>query len=443
MIRIKVPRVKVPRVRLHINLPVMSFFNVILKVVLASLTVVLVATGALGLVISYVDPTRWLVPILPIQVELWTGRWLNINEPLVSKVIYYFNYNMLQTIGISSGLILVGLLLHIRKFKLYWRKARAAPMGVIHAPVRAYKRIIVWRDWVLAKVEYLNSESAKWRTAFTIVKSPYSFLRMMGLNQQTALALLALGSTAGTGVVVNETILAEKSFRNGDSGVYSAPLDTPTFYSDEQNTLRIDLGSTPVREITIENVSAGTAFTGSALPSGKTTVLEVTGVTALATSTRIEIGELILEKSRCKTLTLSNIDTHTLIVKGNASDGQSISPSPGVSTTVNRMRAVGGGHHQAEAMVTSGGTYDRIWIQAPTSGVNGKVGTLKLSNIFSSGADCLLSHLTIGTLRVELNEIGQGNGFSTKEFVVATSTTAANMTITDNVEVTIAEPATQ
>ena len=171
--------------------------------------------------------------------------------------------------------------------------------------------------------------------------------------------------------------------------------------------------------------------------------MEVTGVTALATSTRIEIGELILEKSRCKTLTLSNIDTHTLIVKGNASDGQSIAPSPGVSTTVNRMRAVGGGHHQAEAMVTSGGTYDRIWIQAPTSGVNGKVGTLKLSNIFSSGADCLLSHLTIGTLRVELNEIGQGNGFSTKEFVVATSTTAANMTITDNVEVTIAEPATQ
>ena len=443
MIRIKVPRVKVPRVRLHINLPVMSFFNVILKVVLASLTVVLVATGALGLVISYVDPTRWLVPILPIQVELWTGRWLNINEPLVSKVIYYFNYNMLQTIGISSGLILLGLLLHIRKFKLYWRKARAAPMGVIHAPVRAYKRIIIWRDWVLAKVEYLNSESAKWKTVFTIVRSPYSFLRMMGLSPQMAIGLLALGGSAGTGVVVNETILAEKSFRNGDSGIYSAPLDAPTFYSDTENTLRIDLGSTPVREITIENVSAGTAFTGSALPSGKTTVLEVTGVTALATSTRIEIGELILEKSRCKTLTLSNIDTHTLIVKGNASDGQSIAPSPGVSTTVNRMRAVGGGHHQAEAMVTSGGTYDRIWIQAPTSGVNGKVGTLKLSNIFSSGADCLLSHLTIGTLRVELNEIGQGNGFSTKEFVVATSTTAANMTITDNVEVTIAEPAAQ
>ena len=443
MIRIKVPRIKVPRVRLHINLPVMSFLNIVLKIVLASLTVVLVATGALGLVISYVDPTRWLVSILPIQVELWTGRWLNINEPLVTKTINYFNYNLIQTISISSGLILVGLLLHIRKFKLYWRKIRATPMGIVHAPVRGYRRIIIWRDWVLAKVEYLNSESAKWKTAFTIVKSPYSFLRMMGLSPQMAIGLLALGGSAGTGVVVNETILAERSFKNGDSGIYSAPLDAPTFYSDEQNTLRIDLGSTPVREITIENVSVGTAFTGSALPTGKTTVVEITGVTALATSTRLEVGTLIFEKSRCKTLTLSQINAHTLIVNGNASDGQSLAPSPSASTTLNRMRAIGGGHHQAEAMVTSGGTYDRVWLQAPTSGVNGKIGTLKLSNLFTKGGDCLLSHMDIGTLRVELNMIGQGNSFASKDFIIATSTTASNITITDNVEIVIAEPATQ
>jgi hypothetical protein len=36
-----------------------------------------------------------------------------------------------------------------------------------------------------------------------------------------------------------------------------------------------------------------------------------------------------------------------------------------------------------------------------------------------------------------------GDGFSTKEFVVATSVTGANITITDNVEVSISEPATQ
>ena len=94
-------------------------------------------------------------------------------------------------------------------------------------------------------------------------------------------------------------------------------------------------------------------------------------------------------------------------------------------------------------MVTSGGTYDRIWIQAPTSGVNGKVGTLTLSNLYTSGGECVLSRMNVGTLRVELNEIGQGNGFATKEFNVATTVTGANIEITDNVEVTISEPAIQ
>jgi len=107
------------------------------------------------------------------------------------------------------------------------------------------------------------------------------------------------------------------------------------------------------------------------------------------------------------------------------------------------MRAIGGGHHQASEMVTSGGTYDRIWIQAPTSGVNGKVGTLRLSNLLTKGGECVLSKMNVGTARIELNEVGMGNGFATKEFAIATSVTAANMTISDNVEVTIAEPTTQ
>jgi hypothetical protein len=50
--------------------------------------------------------------------------------------------------------------------------------------------------------------------------------------------------------------------------------------------------------------------------------------------------------------------------------------------------------------------------------------------------------MNIGTLEILLNEIGEGNGFSTKEFTVSTTVTGANITIEDNVEVTIAEPAT-
>ena len=157
------------------------------------------------------------------------------------------------------------------------------------------------------------------------------------------------------------------------------------------------------------------------------------------TNTRLEIGHLIFEKSRCKKLELSDIQAHTIIIRGNASDGQSIAPSPGTS----RMRAIGGGHQQADAMVTSGGTYDRIWIQAPSSGVNGKVDFLRLTNLYTKGGQCVLSKMNIGTMEILLNEIGSGSGFASKDFSVATTVTGANITVVDNVEVSISEPATQ
>jgi len=254
-------------------------------------------------------------------------------------------------------------------------------------------------------------------------------------------ASLLIGSTvAGGGVIVNETILSERRFAAGDSGVYAAPLDVPSEYVEGDNTLRIDLGSTPVREIVIENVSVGTVFTGSALPSGEQNVVQISGNTISGgTNTRLEIGHLIFEKSRCKKLTLTDIQAHTIIVKGNASDGQSIAPSPGTS----RMRAIGGGHHQADAMQTSGGLYDRVLVQAPSSGVNGKIGVLRLTNLYTKGGECVLSKMNVGTMEILLNEVGMGNGFATKEFVIATTVTGANITIEDNVEVTIAEPTTQ
>ena len=332
------------------------------------------------------------------------------------------------------GLFSLGILTSLQFF--WW--------DVMASPVRTYNRVKVWRDKLLATVEYLQSESAKWRTAFNIVKSPYSFLRAMGLNPQMAATFLFAGSVATTGVVAAE-VMEGRSFSRGDSGNYAASvvggiLDVPTSYEEGDNTLMISLGNTPVREITIENVSVGTVFTGSALPSGQQNVVDIGGnVVTGGTNTRLEIGHLIFENSRCKKLELVDVNAHTIKIIGNASDGQSIAPSPGTA----RMLAIGGGHHQAESMVTSGGTYDRIQIQAPTSGVNGRVGILRLSNLYTKGGICALYKLTLGTLEILTNEVGEGNGFATKEFVVATSVTGANITITDNVEVTIAEPATQ
>ena len=314
------------------------------------------------------------------------------------------------------------------------------------SPLRSYNKVKVWRDKVLDTVNYLQSESAKWKALFTTLKAPYSFLRAMGLNPQMAATFLFAGSVATTGVVAAE-VMEGRSFSRGDAGFYeasvvgnNAPLDVPTSYEEGDNTLMISLGTTPVREITIENVSVGSVFTGSALPSGQQNVVDVGGnVVTGGTNTRLEIGHMIFENSRCKKLELIDINAHTIRIIGNAGDGISIGPSPGTA----RMLSIGGGHHQAESMVTSGGTYDRIQIQAPTSGVNGRIGTLRLTNLFTKGGICALYKLTVGTLEILTNEVGMGNGFATKEFIVATSVTGANITITDNVEVSIAEPATQ
>jgi hypothetical protein len=346
---------------------------------------------------------------------------------------------VLASVGSGSALLV------ITSAILLVQNPVSALRSFIRSPLSSVRGIIRARNWLLAKVEFLNSESAKWRQTFTIMKSPYSLLRAMGFSPQMAIGLLFAGSTVGGGVIVNETILSERSFKAGDAGIYLAPDDVPVSFitdpeEDGYNTLRIDLGATSVREITIENVSVGTVFTGSALPSGEQNVVDIGGNTISGgTNTRIEIGHLIFEKSRCKKLTLTDIQAHTLIVRGNASDGQSLAPSAGTS----RMLAIGGGNQQADAMLHSGGTFDRIWIQAPTSGVNGKIGTLRLSNLYTKGGECVLTKITAGTIEILLNEVGAGNGFSTKEFVIATNVTAANITLEDNVEVTIAEPATQ
>ena len=411
-----------------------------------------ILAGLLGVLLVLFNPMPYIAAMFPIHYEniLWTGSFIHIEQASIQSLLTVFWRELVISASVSSSLLLLGILF-LRKgilsaVKATGRGLKASPKATLHAPVRLYSNAKKWRNWLLEKADYLQTESAKWKRTFQVLKSPYSLLRAMGLSPQMAASFLIAGSAVGTGVAVNETVFAERSFNRGDSGIYAASvvgqnanLDVPTSYVEGSNTLRIDLGSTPVREITIENVSVGTVFTGSALPSGEANVVQISGNTISGgTNTRLEIGHLLFENSRCKKLTLTDIQAHTILVKGNASDGQSLAPSPGTS----RMRAIGGGHQQADAMITNGGTYDRIWIQAPSSGVNGKVGTLKLSNLYTKGGDCVLSKLTVGTLEIVLNEIGMGDGFSTKEFTIATTVTGANITVQDNVEVTIAEPAT-
>jgi hypothetical protein len=324
-----------------------------------------------------------------------------------------------------------------RGLRAIWAWICAQGRMIRASPMAFYRGVIRRRDWVLAKIEYLQSESGKWKALFSTLKAPYSFLRLMGLSPQMATGLLVAGSTVGGGVVVNETVFAERSFARGDPGEYSAPADIPTTYSDSDNTLRINLSSVPVGEITIEDVTVGTAYPGSALPQGQTSVVLVGG-SATSTGfsgTFLEVGHLTIDRSRCTTFELSHSEAHTLNIVGNASDGQSISPSPGVP----RRRGIGGGN-RADAMVTSGGYYDQIVIAAPVSATNGKVEKLTLSNLYTKGGSCKLTRIKAGTIDVILNEVGAGNGFALKDLVISTTTTYSVFNNQDNVEVSIAPP---
>ncbi len=474
-----IPEISFPKVRLalpSIPFPSISIPFYRIGIVLGAInTTLLVLAGSIGLAASFINQYQignvihWLSPILPFRWEniFWTGAWVNITDQFIFDTILAAQANFAWTISGSIGLIVLGFVIHIGNFSAWWRAFKAAPMAVVRSPVRAYQRITIWRNWILAKIEYANNESQKWKTTFKIIMIPYSLLRALGFSPQMAIGLLAVGSTAGAGVAVNETILAERSFTNGDSGIYAAPAQHPDPTLEQtmawrqensglgrnDNTLRIVLGSTPVKEIRIENVSVGTVYSGSAIPSSAhhsaggtaaaaTAVLVGGTLVSGGTDTFLEIGELIIEKSRCTQMYFDNITAHTINVIGNAADGLSVNTTPGTA----RMRAVGGGRHVAESMLHSGGSFDRIHVDSPTTATNGKIDKLVLSSIYSEGGACVFDRMKIGTMTIQLNEVGGGgtngasDGFATKDFKIHASVTAANWNVSDNVEVLIGAP---
>jgi hypothetical protein len=312
---------------------------------------------------------------------------------------------------------------------------------VCASPLRSYNKVKVWRDKILDTVNYLQSESAKWKALFTTLKAPYTFLRAMGLNPQMAATFLFAGSVATTGVVAAE-VMQPPSFSRGDSGIYNAPIDAPIFFEEKFNTLRLDLGSTPVGLVEITDTTLGTAYTGSALPTNETNVIIVGGLPAVSdpafTETFLEVGHMVVDRWRCETLTLSNIEAHELIVSGNASDGQSIAAVAGTP----RNRGINGGN-RATDMVTSDSYYDQLKITAASSGVNGKIDTLILSNLYSKGGGCKIDRVKAGTLEIVLNEVGGDTNLATKAFQIETSVVYKKFTNTDNVEVSMAVPVAQ
>jgi len=320
-----------------------------------------------------------------------------------------------------------------------WRQIAATPRRVWRSPVQTFRGLIRMRNWLLAKVEYLENESKKWQRTFTLLKSPYSLLLKMGFSPQMAVGLIFAGSTVGGGVIVNETILAEKSFSAGDAGIYNAPLDTPVFYEEKFNTLRLDLGSTPIGVVEIDSISLN-SYTGSALPSGETNVIHIGGMPTVVdpafTETFLEVGTLEADRWRCQTLTITNSQVNKLIVKSMTSDGQSISAVAGTP----RDRGINGGN-RADDMTTQSGYYDMLKITSASSGVSGQIDYLKISNVYSRAGGCLIDRVKAGTMIISYGVIGGDSDLATKAFTIATSVIYKSFTNEDNVELAMAVPA--
>ena len=311
----------------------------------------------------------------------------------------------------------------------------------LRSPLAVYRKARVYRDFALAKYEYAQAESARWKAAFTLARLPFTLLRSLGFSPQAAGALLFAGSVATTGVVAAE-VMQGSSFARGDPGIYTAPLDAPVFAAQEYNTLRLDLGATSVGLVEIDSISLGTAYTGSTLPSGETNVVIIGGLPTVAdpafTETYLEVGTMYVDRWRCETLAITNSEIHNLVISGNASDGQSIAAVAGTP----RNRGINGGN-RADDMITSGGYYDQLKITSASSGVNGKVDVLRLTNIYSKGGGCVIDRVKAGTMEVTLNEVGGDSDLATKAFTVATSVIYKSFTNTSNVEVAMAVPAVQ
>jgi len=323
-------------------------------------------------------------------------------------------------------------------FTFLGRRGIKAPRGIFGSPVAFYRAIVRFRNWFLSKVEYLQSESAKWKALFTTLKLPYSALRSLGVSPNMAITLIASGSVLGTGVVANEVMQA-KSFSAGDPGVYSAPLDEPIFFEEKFNTLRLDLGTTSVGLVEITDISLN-SYTGSALPSGETNVIHIGGMPAVVdpafTETFLEVGTLEADRWRCETLTITNSQVNKLIVKSMASDGQSLAPVAGTP----RDRGINGGN-RADDMKTQSGYYDMLKITSASSGVNGKVDYLRISNVYSRSGGCLIDRVKAGTMIISYGVIGGDSSLTTKAFTIGTSVIYKSFENDGNIEVAMAVPA--
>ena len=308
--------------------------------------------------------------------------------------------------------------------------------GFLRSPGNGYRKVKAWRDKILSTIEMLQTESARWKALFTTLKLPYLALTKAGVSPNMAVSLLIGGTAVGGGAIVAE-VMEPPSFSRGDSGVYQAPQDSPVEWSESMQTLRVDLGSTPVGLLELDSISINT-YAGSALPTGQTNALILGGLPAstdpVFVETYLEVGDLYIEKWRCSKLTMEHIEVNHLILTKNAADGISHSMTAGTP----RARGISGGV-RANEMVVSNSTYDQVVSSSATSNLDGRVDEIRMVNIWAK-QPCLLSRIKAGTITINLSEFGNGDGLALKDWTISQSVVYQTLTADQNIELLISPP---
>jgi hypothetical protein len=436
--------------KFKIKLNIKKILKAFGKGILNTFTMLTISIGSILAFASYINPVPTIAQQFP---NLIIGTYTL--ELLFNDVKWWQSLGYIAW-SISGGLIVFGLAIHIRSIGRLWRGIKATPRAIINTPVNTYRKLRAGRDWLFHKIEYLNSESKKWKMAFNIAKVPYTILTKAGFSPQMAISLLAVGGTVGSGIVVNETVLKDRTFENGDAGYYSSnnatgninipdeTLEQALKRQDSDNTLRIIVKTVPIQSVIVENLSIGTAYNSSTLPTyasntGNALIVEGTNSSTLSIVTYLEVGELIFEENRCDKLILRDIETHNIELVGNSADGLSISQTVGTG----RQRAIIGGHFQSKSLRTEYGLFDFFHLSADTNGKNGKIGKLHIKNVVSKGGACLLNRIKADTIKIHKNYVGADSNLATKDFVVEGTVSAVHWLAEDNIEMLISPPTAQ
>ncbi len=442
-INFKLPKVTIPGIPMP---DIKKILKICGQVTLNIFTVVTISIGSILLLVSYINPVPSIAQQFPnLALGFYTLEIL-FNDIKWWQSLQYYNY------GISSGLLLLGLLVHIKSISRIYTAIKNDPKIITDFPVKTYMKIKAGRDWLFAKIEYLNSESKKWKMAFNIAKSPYSLLRAMGFSPQFAISMLAVGGTVSTGVVAAE-LIQDRTFESGSPGYYNSnnvtgeinlpdeSLEEALKRKDSDNTLRIILNTMPVQEVSIQNVTIGTAYNSSTLPTyatntGNALIIEGTNSSTLSVVNYLEVGTLEFSENICDKLILRDIEAHSIEIIGNSADGLSITQSVGNG----RQRAIIGGHFQSKSLKTEFGMFDFLFLSSMTNAKNGKIGKLTVKNTVTKGGACLLNRIKANTVKIHRNYIGSDSNLSTKDMVIESTVNAVHFLVEDNLELLISSP---